>query len=274
MRVTREVAQPVVRFPKTVLFTLASDKSGVELVAFVLFVVRSPLAIVLPNLIAIQDMFLKMSKTYFLERHTHMQIRLNHSIDPWGGSWRYPRGEQLKLRVYIPKATAPYTNYSGLGIRYTSHHRNRSLLTFILRRNQPALRAVLVTAKQHCALVNTEEYTPTNNAAALYQPERMHPATNHGDSKRWWIFVYFGAEQSAKPFRDFQEIGGGWIQQTAVERHRFQNHVERYHDASWKNIWNRHNKGWGRHITQSHKTFDNSYETTLQHLFLLVSYLS
>ena len=34
---------------------------------------------------------------------------------------------------------APYTNYSGLGIRYISHHRNRSLLTFILRRNQSAV---------------------------------------------------------------------------------------------------------------------------------------
>jgi len=81
MPVTREVAQPVVRFPKTVLFTLASDKSGVELLAFVLFVVRSPLAIVLPDLIAIQDIFLKKSKTLFLERHTHMQIPLNHIID-------------------------------------------------------------------------------------------------------------------------------------------------------------------------------------------------
>jgi len=94
-------------------------------------------------------------------------------------------------------------------------------------------RAILVTAKQHCALVNTEEYTPTNNAAALYQPERMHPGTNEVDSKRWWIFVYCGEEHFAILLRDFPEIGGGWIQQTVVERHRFQNHDERYHDASW-----------------------------------------
>jgi len=121
-------------------------------------------------------------------------------------------------------------------LRYTLYLPPQKPLTaYIYFTPQPICseRAVLVTAKQRCALANTEECTPTNNAAALYQPERMHPDTNQGDSKRWWIFVYFGAEQFAIPLRDFPEIGWSWIQQTVVERHRFQNHDERYHDEFW-----------------------------------------